>query len=183
MNDFPRRIICLGVTGSGKSTLARGIGSALGLPIHLVDEEFGWLPGWVSRDPDEQKRLASEAASGDSWVFDSAYSFYRQEIIERAELVVCLDYPRLFSLARLLRRCIRRAVFHEPMCNGNYESWGRMLGHESILRWHFKTFSMKRRQMRALEKELGSARVLRFSSARETQGWLASLEASHPWES
>lgn len=179
MENTPSRILCLGVTGSGKSTLAGGIGSALRLPVHLVDEEFGWLPGWVSRETEEQKRLALTAAAGDSWVFDSAYGFYRAEIIERAELIICLDYPRVFSLARLLRRTIRRTIFKEPMCNGNYESWGRMLGRESILRWHFETFSNKRRQMRALEKELGSARVLRFSSARETQRWLASLEASH----
>lgn len=178
MQDFPRRILCLGVTGSGKSTLAVAIGSALKLPVHLVDEEFGWLPGWVSRDIDEQKRLASVAAAGESWVFDSAYSFYRPEIIDRAELIICLDYPRLFSLARLVSRTIRRTVLQESMCNGNFETWGRILGRESILRWHFKTFSMKRRQMRALEEELGSARVVRFSTAREAQRWLASL-ASH----
>ena len=178
MTQIPRRILCLGVTGRGKSTLAGGIGEALGLPVHLVDEEFGWLPGWVSRNSGEQKQLALVAAAGESWVFDSAYGFYRQEIIDRAELIICLDYPRLFSLARLFSRTIRRTVLQESVCNGNFESWGRMLGRESILRWHFKTFSMKRRQMRALETELGSTRVMRFSTARETQRWLASL-ASH----
>lgn len=178
LEGFPRRILCLGVTGSGKSTLAGAIGSALEIPVHLVDEEFGWLPCWASRDVDEQRRLALAAADGDSWVFDSAYGFYCAEIIERAELIICLDYPRVSSLARLLRRTIRRTLFKEPICNGNYESWGRMLGRDSILRWHFHTFSKKRRQMRGLERELGSARVLRFSSARETQRWLASL-ASH----
>lgn len=178
MEEIPRRVLCLGVTGSGKSTLASAIGSALALPVHLVDEEFGWLPGWVSRDPSEQRELALAAVANDSWVFYSAYGFYRQEIIERAELIVCLDYPRLLSLARLSSRTIRRVLLKEPVCNGNFETWGRMLGRESILRWHFITFSTKRRQMRALEKELDSTRVVRFSSARETQRWLASL-ASH----
>ena len=175
LEGFPRRILCLGVTGSGKSTLAGAIGSALEIPVHLVDEEFGWLPGWLGRDVDEQIRLASAAAADDSWVFDSAYGVYRAGIVERAQLIICLDYPRWFSLARLLRRTIRRTVWQEPVCNGNYESWARMLGRDSILRWHFQTFSNKRLQLRALEKELGTERVVRFASARETQRWLASL--------
>ena len=44
-----------GVTGSGKSTAAVALGRALVLPVHLVDEEFGWLPGWVQRPAEEQR--------------------------------------------------------------------------------------------------------------------------------
>ncbi|WP_411732955.1 adenylate kinase [Paeniglutamicibacter sp.] len=176
--ELPQRILCLGVTGSGKSTLARDIAGILDLPVHYVDEEFGWLPGWVERDVGEQKRLALAAAVADRWVFDSAYRHYRHELIQRAELVICLDYPRMVSLGRLLGRTVWRIVRREPMCNDNVETWQRALGSDSILRWHFKSFPAKRRQMRELEARLGPDRVIRLESPKDTRAWLASLEAS-----
>ena len=179
MGGDPQRILCMGVTGSGKSTLAGELGRILNLPVHLVDEEIGWLPGWVNRSPAEQKRLALATAATEQWVFDSAYGPYRAEVSSFAELIVCLDYPRLVSLRRLMSRSIRRVLRREPVCNGNYETWRRFLGRESIVRWHFKSFPAKRRQMRELEERFGPERVMRFSSPRQTQRWLASLEASH----
>ncbi|MFL4472581.1 adenylate kinase [Paeniglutamicibacter sp. MACA_103] len=173
----PRRILCHGVTGSGKSTLARELGRILQVPVHYVDEEIGWLPGWVLRDPAEQKALALEAAAAPQWVFDSAYGHYRQDIIERCDLVVCLDYARALSLFRLLLRTVKRIRRREPVCNGNVETWARTLDRDSIVRWHFKTFGTKRRQMRELESALGPERVKRFSSPRETERWLAGLKA------
>src|SRR5665647_3805664 len=54
----------------------------------------------------------------------------RDVVTARAEYVVALDYPRLVSLSRLVCRGLHRVVTKEPMCNGNYESWGRLLGEE-----------------------------------------------------
>lgn len=173
----PERILCHGVTGSGKSTLARELGRILRIPVHYVDDEVGWLPGWVQRDPAEQKALALEAAATPQWIFDSAYGHYRQDIIERSDLVVCLDYPRALSLFRLLVRTVKRIRHREPVCNGNVETWGRTLDRDSIVLWHFKSFGPRRRKMRELESTLGPGRVKRFSSPRETRRWLAELEA------
>ncbi|MBV1778200.1 adenylate kinase [Paeniglutamicibacter sp. ABSL32-1] len=175
--NAPERILCHGVTGSGKSTLARDLGRILQIPVHYVDEEIGWLPGWVQRDPEEQKALALEAAAAPRWIFDSAYGHYRQDIIERCDLIVCLDYPRAVSLFRLLLRTATRIRHREPVCNGNFETWGRVLDRDSIVLWHFKTFGAKRRNMRELVDALGPERVRRFSSPRETERWLAGLEA------
>lgn len=58
-----RKVLCLGVTGSGKSTLAGELGRILGLPVHYVDEEIGWLPGWRSRPGSEQRELALRIAA------------------------------------------------------------------------------------------------------------------------
>src|SRR5438067_5938121 len=91
----PTRILVYGVTGSGKTTLARRIGEATGLPWHSVDDEIGWLPGWVERPRDEQRDFAARIASADAWVLDTAYSHWRDVVIARAELIVELDYPRL----------------------------------------------------------------------------------------
>lgn len=176
----PQRILCHGVTGSGKSTLALELGRILRLPVHYVDDEVGWLPGWVQRDRAEQTALALEAAAAPQWIFDSAYGHYRQDIVERCDLVVCLDYSRALTLFRLLLRTVKRIRRRESVCNGNIETWGRTLDRDSIVLWHFKSFGPKRRMMRELESVLGSVRVKRFSHPRETQRWLAELEARRP---
>ncbi len=148
-----RRVLIHGVTGSGKSTAAVRIGEALGLPVHLVDEEIGFLPVsqavWTNRQPGEMRRIASALAGRSDWVLDSTYGAFRDLVLERAEIVIGLDYPRWLSLARLLRRTARRVWDRTPACNGNRETLRQTLGRESIILWHFQTFARKRRTMRA----------------------------------
>lgn len=131
LDDLRRagRVLFHGVTGAGKSTAAVRLGAVLDLPVTLVDEELGWLPGWVSRTPEAQVALAEPILAGERWVLDSAYRFYREAAVARADVVVGLDYSRAATFARLLRRTVRRAATAEPVCNGNTRRgagpWGR----------------------------------------------------------
>lgn len=172
-----RRVLFHGVTGAGKSTAAVRLGAVLDLPVTLVDEELGWLPGWVNRTPEAQVALAEPILAGERWVLDSAYSFYREAAVARADVVVGLDYSRAATFARLLRRTVRRAATAEPVCNGNTETWGRALGPESILRWHAQTFEAKRAWIRAREADDAGTPVLRLTHPRQWERTLAALAA------
>lgn len=174
--DGPRRVLIHGVTGSGKSSLATELGRLTGLPVILADEDFGWLPGWVQRPIQQQRRIAVERAAASGWIFDTAYGPYRQEIAERAELILCLDYPRLVSLRRLVRRSIRRIHSAEPVCNGNVETWSHLFSTDSILLWHGRSFAPKRAQAEAFLAAYGPGKVVRFGSPRHTQRWLQDVE-------
>jgi len=122
-----RRILLDGATGSGKSTAARLIAERLGLPAVLADD-IGWLPGWTARDRDDQRAMIAEAAAGELWVIDSAYSSWWDVVLPRTELIIGLDYPRAVSLWRLLRRTAHRIRTGELACNGNRETLRRALG-------------------------------------------------------
>lgn len=178
-----KRILVYGVTGSGKTTLASQIGEVTGLPWHSVDDEIGWLPGWVERPRAEQRELASRITASEAWILDTAYGHWRDVAISRAELIVALDYPRLVSLARLLRRTARRVATRELACNGNTESLRQVLSGESIVLWHFRSFSRKRERIDAWQTDPSAPPVLRLRSPRRTQEWLEALRsgrASHP---
>lgn len=164
-----------GVTGSGKTTLARQIGEATGLPWHSVDDQIGWLPDWVERPQDEQRDLASAIASSDEWVLDTAYGHWRDVVLARAELIVALDYPRLVSLVRLLRRTATRVVTGELVCNGNRESLRQALSVQSIVAWHFRSFAKKRERIHAWAADPSAPPTVRLRSPRMTQEWLADL--------
>lgn len=172
---LPKRILVYGVTGSGKTTLARRIGEITGLPWHSVDDEIGWLPGWVERPRDEQRDIASRIASADEWVLDTAYGHWRDVVLPRTDLIVALDYPRAVSLARLLRRTARRVVTREVTCNGNTESFRQVLTSDSIVAWHFRSFARKRDTIAGWLADPAAPPLVRLRSPRMTEQWLASV--------
>jgi adenylate kinase family enzyme len=169
------RILVYGVTGSGKTTLAHQIAKSTGLPGHSMDDEVGWLPGWLERPPDEQRAIVSRIVSSDEWVLDTAYGRWLDLVLSRTELIVALDYPRLVSLARLTRRTARRVVTGEVACNGNTESLRQQLSSDSILAWHFRSFARKRERIAAWQADPTMPPVLRMGRPRETEEWLATL--------
>jgi adenylate kinase family enzyme len=160
-----------GVTGSGKSTLARTLGDLTGIPVTSVDD-LTWSPGWVPMPEDEQIATFDRITRADSWVLDSAYGPWRRLVVERADLVVALDYPRLTSLSRLLRRTATRMIDRQEVCNGNRESLRAVLGRDSILVWQFTSFRRKHAEMRAWAASSEGPRVALLRRPRDAAAFL-----------
>lgn len=169
-----QRILVYGVTGSGKSTAALRLGEVTGLPVTLADEVC-WQPGWVLMPEDQQRRVFADLTAQDAWVLDTAYSSWLDLALERADLIVCLDYPRWFSFQRLLRRSVARSIDKRVICNGNTESFRLLLRRDSILIWHASSFSRKRGRMRAWAAAGDGPEVRLFSRPRDLEAWLLSL--------
>lgn len=172
-----RRIMVYGVTGSGKTTLARRLGEITGIPWHSVDD-LTWEPGWVPVPGDEQRRRVEAICGGKEWIIDSAYGKWLDVPMARAEVVVALDYPRWFSLQRLVRRTLMRIIDGRRICNGNRETLRNLFASDTIIVWHFKSFARKRERMRRWAAGPAAPHVVRFTSARRTEAWLAALTAA-----
>jgi adenylate kinase family enzyme len=168
------RILVYGVTGSGKTTLAAAISERTGLAWHEVDT-LTWEPDWVSVPVDEQRRRVESICARDEWVLDTAYSTWIDLTLARAQLIVALDYPRWLSLVRLTRRSVTRACDHHTICNGNTESFRQLFSGDSIIAWHFRSFTRKRERIRSWERNSPGPLVVRLRSPRATQRWLDSL--------
>lgn len=132
VSSTPARILVYGVTGAGKSVLAERIGTVLNVPYYSVDD-LTWKPGWVSVPVDDQRIRISAICARDCWVLDSAYGHWLDIPLSRAEMIVGLDYPRWFSLARLIRRTGRRMIMRDLVCNGNRESLRLIFSRDSII--------------------------------------------------
>ncbi|CAM3536437.1 adenylate kinase [Nocardioides zeicaulis] len=171
---LPDRVLLYGVTGSGKSTAALAIGARTGHPVTLVDE-LTWLPGWVPVEDSVQRELIGEVVAGERWLLDSAYGAWLDLVLPRVDLVVGLDYPRWLSLGRLVRRTVSGAITQEPRCNGNVESFRKVVDRSSIIRWHFQSFARKRDRMRAWAASPDGPQVLLFRHPRQLEAWIASL--------
>lgn len=173
-SNRPRRVLVYGVTGSGKSTAAQRIADGTGLPLTLVDE-LTWLSGWVQVPETEQRARIAAIVEGDRWVLDTAYGAWLDVVLPRVDVVVGLDYPRWFSLQRLVRRSVRRAVDKKPICNGNTESLQQLFSRDSIVVWHFRSFARKRERMRRWAADPEGPDVQLFTRPRDLEELLHSL--------
>jgi adenylate kinase family enzyme len=169
------RILLYGVTGSGKSTLAARLAERTGIPWHPVDE-LTWRPGWLAVPDEEQRQKVTEICETERWILDTAYTGWLDVALGRADLIVCLDYPRVVSLTWLVRRSVARAADKRPICNGNTESFRQLFSRNSIVLWHFRSFSTKRRRMRNWAADPGKRQVVLFRSPSATRNWLAHVE-------
>ena len=167
-----RKILVYGATGSGKSTLAQTLGELTGIPVTSVDD-ICWNPGWVQMPVDEQVETFDGMTRADAWILDSAYGAWRHLVVERADLVVALDFARLVSLGRLLRRTGARIVDGREICNGNHESWRTVFARDSLVMWHFTSFRRKREEMRAWEAAASGPRVIRLRKPAHARSFLA----------
>jgi len=169
-----RRIVVYGVTGSGKSTLAKQISAATGIPYHAVDN-LTWRPGWVEVPLEEQRSVVAAISAEPEWVLDAAYGSWIDLPLRRAQVIVALDYPRWFSLQRLVRRTLSRLVRQTAVCNGNRETLRRAVGRDSIIRWHFRSFASRRRRIRSCLDDPAGPAVLLLRSPRATRRMLHRL--------
>lgn len=169
-----RRILVYGVTSSGKSVAAERIAAKTHLPLTLADE-LTWEPGWVPVAKDEQRRRFAAVVARDRWVLDTAYGAWLDVVLPRVDLVVGLDYARWFSLQRVFRRSVMRAIDQKPICNGNTESLRGILGRDSIIGWHFRSFGRKRSRMRAWASAAEGPAVLLFTRSRDLAAWIDTL--------
>ena len=169
-----RRILVYGVTGSGKTTLAERLAAATGICWHSVDD-LTWQPGWVPVPAGEQRRRIEAICAGREWILDAAYSMWLDVPLARAELIVALDYPRWFSLQRLVRRTVARVFDRRAICNGNRESLRGAFSRDAIVVWHFRSFKRKRDRIRQWCDDPAGPRIVRLTSSRQTSAWFAEL--------
>lgn len=166
------RVWVVGSVGCGKSTLAARLGALLESPVVHIDDHI-WLPGWRLRERGEMLDRVEARLAGERWVMEGnlgrdATRLWAQ--VDRADLVVWIDLPLRVTLRRLVRRCLRRALLRERVCNGNVETLRKsFLSGNSILLYAWRTRNLRRVIYRHL---LRHRPHVRLRSAREVDGWL-----------
>ena len=101
-----KRVMIIGQPGSGKSTLACDLGNLLDIPVFYIDK-IHWQSGWIEREGHEKDRLCSEVHSRDRWVFEGGRSSTWKERVDRADMLIWLDFPLKIRSWRIFTRTIR----------------------------------------------------------------------------
>jgi adenylate kinase family enzyme len=143
------RVVVVGSSSAGKSTFARDLGACLGSDSFELDH-LSWLPDWQLRDREAFRALVAERTREETWVTDGNYRAVRDLIWPRATAIIWLNYAFPLVLWRSVRRTLRRAATREEICNGNIESWRKMVSRDSILLWVITTYHRRKREYRSL---------------------------------
>ena len=178
--ESPRRILVAGSSGAGKSTLARALSSLLSLPYTELDSLYHG-PDWTPRESfrEDVERIVRT----DAWVSEWQYTPVRPLLLERAQVVIALDYSRPVVMARVVRRTLSRRLGRVELWNGNHEpSLGTFFSdRDHIVRWAWRMYGHNRVRLRELDVAAADGTtVLHFRSPRQTARWLRELEAQPP---
>ncbi|MFZ0216347.1 MAG: adenylate kinase [Candidatus Dormiibacterota bacterium] len=159
--------------------MAKRLAEATAIEWHAVDD-LTWEPGWVEVPGERQRERIGRICARPEWILDAAYGKWLDVPLSHRPLIVALDYPRWFSLQRLLRRTVVRVFDRSLICNGNRESLRTMFSRDSIIVWHFRSFESKRRRIRAWCQDPAGPPIVHLTSPRQTERWLASLRDRVP---
>ncbi|MEV4349909.1 AAA family ATPase [Actinoplanes sp. NPDC049596] len=175
----PSRILVAGTSGSGKSTMARRIGERLDVPYVEIDSLFHG-PGWVPRPSfvaDVQRFIA-----GPAWVIEWQYKQVREQLAERADLLVWLDLPRWRVMRQVTARTVRRRLARQVLWNGNLEPPLRTLltDPDHIIRWAWRTHGASSDAVTTLAVRLPELPIVRIRSRREAHRFLTTRLTGKP---
>ena len=104
MLENVKKIAVVGGAGTGKTTLTNNLGRKLNVPIYHIDG-IHHLENWKTRDTKEIDRIILKRANEEKWVIDGTYKSTLQERINKADLVIFLDYSTISRLNGILNSC------------------------------------------------------------------------------
>ena len=167
----PQRVLVAGSSGAGKTTVAAAVAGVLGVPRVEMDALFHG-PAWTPRPSflDDVSRVVASPA----WVTEWQYPAARQLLLERADLLVWLDVPRVRAMRQVTARTLRRRWRREVLWNGNVEPPLRTVfsDPEHLLRWTRATHAHTATRVAVVLERVPDLAVVRLRDRRAVHRWL-----------
>ncbi len=169
--DFAR-VAIIGSPGSGKSTLGAKLGKALGRQVVHLDTIM-WKANWQLPSDEDRQHIHQQTISPDNWIIEGSWFGLIADRVDRATLVVWLDYSTMVCVKSVLARSLsNRGKQANYMAEGCLEKFDM-----SFVRYTARYRATKRRDLANI-LALSSDKVLQFTSRRQCQKWLDNLETN-----
>lgn len=97
-----KKVLVTGNIGSGKTTLCKKLSKILNLPAYHFDQ-VAWQPNWMRPTPEQKITKTNQLLAKNEWVIDAV----SKELMESADTIIFLDFPRRISAWRTLKRNIQ----------------------------------------------------------------------------
>lgn len=165
MLENMKKIAVVGGSGTGKTTLTNNLGRKLNLPIYHIDG-IHHLENWKARDTKERDSIILKRANEERWVIDGTYKSTLQERINKADLVIFLDYSTILRLNGILSRYLKNKGKEKPEIPGCKEKmdWNFI---KMVLTWRWT----KGKEVKKIIMENKDKKILVFKNRRSLNKW------------
>ena len=165
MLENVKKIAVVGGSGTGKTTLTNNLGRKLNVPIYHIDG-IHHLENWKTRDTKERDRIILKRANEEKWVIDGTYKSTLQERINKADLVIFLDYSTISRLNGILTRYFKDKGKERPEIPGCKEKmdWNFI---KMVLTWRWT----QGKEVKKIIMENKDKKILVFKNRRSLNKW------------
>lgn len=148
-----KKFVVVGSTGAGKSTFARALSKKLNIS-HIELDNISRIPGGKSRSTQELRDLVIKATVTPQWIVCGNYPALKDIILDRADVIVWLDYPFFICFWQTLKRSFKHIIKREKYSNGDRETFVRLFfSKDSILVYLIKTFRQRNKRYAAMMQD------------------------------
>jgi len=174
------KVRIIGTSGSGKSRLAQRAAAELGVARLELDAVF-WDAEWTLRDPDEARGLVTDfiVTHPEGWVMDGNWTSRIGGALDpphAPDVTVWIDHSRLRTLARVVKRTLRRGILRESLWHGNRErplTWLKRDPDQNIIVYSWTQHPIARA---ALEARMADGEpIVRLRGQRAVDAWVRAL--------
>ena len=163
------RISIIGGSGSGKSTLANILSKVLDIPaIHL--DAINYNANWVEIDKHKRDEIISSKSKEDKWIIDGNYNKTLKERLDRADLIIWLDYSTFAHLKGVSKRIIKnfnKEKFELPGCKERLDF--------NFIKYVITYNKKNRPKVLELLNDVPHYKLLVFKKQKDLNNWLKSF--------
>lgn len=107
------RIAIIGISASGKSTFSRTLARQTGLPLIHMDQIF-WRGNWEEIPEIEYLKEHQKVIQQDRWIIEGYVNDKMRQRLERADLIIYLDYSGVRCAWQLIKRWLKHRRESRP---------------------------------------------------------------------
>lgn len=160
------RIAIVGAPGTGKTTLANILSEIYNIPATHIDG-IHHLENWVLRDKEERDKMILDIVQKERWIIDGTYKSTLRARLERADLIIWLDFSTFAQLKGVMGRYLKNKGIEKPEIPGCKEKMDKEF-FTYVLKYNKNKRKVIVENLEGIDKE----KVLVFKNRKQVNKWI-----------